>query len=212
MSARHVVYCPAHAVPARLDGDLRVCQLGHRLTRWWVVDVHTWRVVDQVSEDAGVELELHRPLADCPRLAVEDVSLTQKERKIMPRGIKGSGPQAGAGAKKKGVVASARFEAGDTLLRIALVRHLTAGEASWRVTWEIRARGSKDSERGTSFAQPLDDSGETEVAARRAFEVAGKAALEDGWKRSLGGVGQRLVLKPVPAPPKGAVKKGSKAA
>lgn len=209
---RYSILCPVHARMALEDVGLRVCPVGgHRLARWWVYDGRLRRVVGQACEERGHELEIDKPLGEVPRLPMADVCMTEREKeRAMPRGIKGSGPA--AVAKKRGVIECARFEAGDSLLRIALVRHMSASESSWRVTWETRERGSKEAERGTSFAQPVDDAGEAEVAARRAYEAAALEAKGYGWTRTVGGVGQRLVIKPVPAPPKGAVRKGSKAA
>lgn len=203
---RYLILCPTHAVAALEGPGERVCPHGgHRLARWWVFDQDQRRVLGEASEERGHEREINRPLREVPRLELADVCLTvrEKERGAMPRGIKGSGPT--AGTKKKGVLEVARFEAGDNLLRIALVAHQTTSELSYRVLWETRARGAKDAERGTAVVCATEDLG------RDAFGQRVTAALDAGWIRTVG-IGVRLVLKDVPPPPTVAAARKRKAA
>lgn len=199
MTARHAIYCPAHAVPARVDGDRRVCQVGHPLTRWWVVDVRHQVVLEEVTDEDW--RELGKPLATCSRLSLEDVSLTEKEKKRMPRGIPGSGPTSRA-SKKKGALETSYFEAGDHLLKLQLVAHVTSvGAQSWRVTFEERQRGSKAVDRGTAHVAASEEAG------RAAYAEAGGKVCGMGWQPATADA--RVTIRPLPAPPAG---KGRKVA
>lgn len=201
MTSRHAIYCPTHHHQALVSGDLRWCAVGnHRLARWWVVDVQTKRVLDEVSEEKGVEREIHQALADCQRLALADVCMTEKEKKRMPRGIKGSGPTSKAG-KKTGALETAYYEAGARLLKLALVAHVTStGAQSWRVTFEERPRGSKAADRGTAHVAASEESGRAAYADART-KVAGM-----GWQPA---TADARVIRPIPAPPAAAKKKSA---
>ena len=206
---RHTIVCPAHVARASVRGDERFCPVGdgHRLMRWWVVDERREVVLCEVSEETGVEREINTPLRRCPRLAVEDVSMTEKESG-MPRGVRGSGPYgdptkaAAAPAKVsrgRSCLESSKLSAGGRVLWLRLVRSsVKDDDTRYRIRWELL--DGKQSESGVALA--FGD----ETDARREYQNAVNKARADGWVPS----GWHLVLKPVPAPP--AAAKGRKAA
>lgn len=207
---RHAIFCPAHAVPARTVGDARRCRHGdHSLVRWWVVDVRHQLVLEEVSDDDW--RELGQPLATCPRLGLEEVSLTEKERKSMPRGVPGSGPYGDPSkatqpkpARGKACLLSTKLSAGSKVLWLRLLRSASGtDETRYRIRWEqIDAKDPKaGSESGVvaAFGQ--------EEYAREQYAEAVAVATRAGWVAS---TPARLVLKPIPLPPAGS--KGKKAA
>lgn len=211
---RHAIVCPAHVARASLRGDERFCSVGgHRLLRWWVVDERREMVLDEVSTEAGIEREINLPLRSVPRLSVEDVSLTEKERS-MPRGVPGSGPFGDPSkapqqpkpkaARGKACLLSTKLTAGSKVLWLRLVRSAAGDDENrFRIRWEqVDAKDSKAaSESGVVAA--FGDEGE----ARTEYHNALKDAVSSGWVAAPTG---HLVLKPIPAPPAGA--KGRKAA
>lgn len=204
----HAIVCPAHVARASVRGDERFCPVGdHRLTRWWIVDERREVVLYTVSAEAGVEREINTALARCPRLAVEDVSMTEKERS-MPRGVPGSGPfgdPSKAPATKvraKSCLASAKFAVGGRTLWLRLFEAKVKDDATrFRVRWELL--DGKESESGVAFASP------TAPDARAAYDKACRQAETDGWVPSRGGA---LKLRPVPAPPAEAAAKRKRVA
>lgn len=212
--SRHAIVCPAHVAGAGLRGDDRVCPVGgHRLTRWWVVDARRAIVLEEVSIESGIEREINQPLSSVPRLTVQDVSLTKKE-KSMPRGVPGSGPYGDPSkapqqpkvkaARGKVCLLSTKFSAGSKILWLRLVRSHSSDDATrYRVRWELL--DAKDAKGASEIGVVAAFSSESD--ARVEYELSLSKAAGDGWAAATTG---HLVLKPIPAPPAGA--KGRKAA
>lgn len=211
---RHAIVCPAHVARASVRGDERFCPVGdHRLTRWWIVDERREFVIDEVSLEAGSEREINLPLSRVPRLAVEDVSLTEKE-KSMPRGVPGSGPFGDPSkaqqpkpkaARGKACLLSTKLSAGSKVLWLRLVRSSSGDDATrYRIRWEqVDAKDAKGGSESGVVAAFAD-----EGAARTEYDVALTNAMSSGWVAANAG---HLVLKPIPAPPNTGAK-GRKAA